>query len=241
MRPPGEMHLCAIFCNSLAEASMVSTVLGWNTRLARACFHPVTCLRVATAQLLVSENGPQSSLLGNLENKKNCSLGLNNSQVSEQHQVTLWLLNLEQKTSKVGLYVSFLRKKISSKQSKSGSSRDICTLCSLQQNSHGWTQRILGSVKYANHRRMNTARFWLHEAPKTITHRHRTGWWLPGAEGRRKWEVFAQCVWSFRCARRVSSRDMLHNRVPTGSNTISRTLKYIRKINFIVGFLNTHT
>ena len=172
----------------------MSSVLDWNTRIARACFHRVTYLSVAAARLLVSEIGPQSSPPGNLENKKNCSPGLYSSQDSEQHQVTLWLLNLEQKASKVGLYVSFLRKKFFRRIEIRIWQRHLDPMfIAAEFTWMNLEDRRL--MKLANRRRMNTAQFRLHEVPKTIAHRSRVDCWLPEAEGRRKWEFFClRCI-----------------------------------------------
>lgn len=67
-------------------------------------------------QLLVSGHGHQSSSSDNLENNENCSPGLHSSPGSERHHITLLLLNLKEYTSKLCLYVSFLKSNVSSKE-----------------------------------------------------------------------------------------------------------------------------
>lgn len=69
-----------------------------------------------------------------LENKGTCSLHLLSSQGSEQHQITLLLLNLKHYTSKLSLHVSFLKNNVSSEEFKSESNSYICAPYSLQQH-----------------------------------------------------------------------------------------------------------
>lgn len=120
---------------SLAEATVTYIdILHWDTRRVRMYICRAVCPRMAASQRLVSGCGFQSSSPKDLENKGTCSLHLLSSQGSEQHQITLLLLNLKHYTSKLSLHVSFLKNNVSSEAFKSESNSYICAPYSLRQH-----------------------------------------------------------------------------------------------------------
>lgn len=128
------MHFAHHVFTGLAETTVTYTdILHWDTRRVRMYIYGAMCLWMAASQRLVSGCGFQSSSPKDLENKGTCSLHLLSSQGSEQHQITLLLLNLKHYTSKLSLHVSFLKNNVSSEEFKSESNNFICAPYSLQE------------------------------------------------------------------------------------------------------------
>lgn len=55
--------------------------------------------------------------------------------------------------------------------------------------------------------------------------------------GKGKWEIVFQWGWSFCYARWISFRDLLYNIIPIVNNMVLYTLKYVKRIDFMLSVL----